>query len=44
MSQDRIVIVASVSIFVNDKVLILKENKPSAIDKWKISKWTYRVW
>jgi 8-oxo-dGTP diphosphatase len=34
MSQDGIVLVASVSIFVNDKVLIIKENKPSAVDKW----------
>jgi 8-oxo-dGTP diphosphatase len=34
MSQDGIVLVASVSIFVNDKVLIIKENKPTAVDKW----------
>ncbi|GAA0339425.1 NUDIX hydrolase [Bacillus carboniphilus] len=34
MSQDGIVLVASVSIFGNDKVLIIKENKPTALDKW----------
>jgi len=34
MSQDGIVLVASVSIFGNDKVLIIKENKPTAVDKW----------
>ncbi|MBT2636583.1 NUDIX hydrolase [Bacillus sp. ISL-39] len=34
MSQDGIVLVASVSIFSNDKVLIIKENKPNAVDKW----------
>ncbi|HLO10823.1 MAG TPA: NUDIX domain-containing protein, partial [Pseudoneobacillus sp.] len=34
MSQDGIVLVASVSIFNDDKVLIIKENKPTAIDKW----------
>jgi 8-oxo-dGTP diphosphatase len=34
MSQDGIVLVASVSIFDNDKVLIIKENKPTAVDKW----------
>ena len=34
MSQDGIVLVASVSVFSNDKVLIIKENKPTAVDKW----------
>jgi 8-oxo-dGTP diphosphatase len=34
MSQDGIVLVASVSVFSNDKVLIIKENKPAAVDKW----------
>lgn len=34
MSQDGIVLVASVSIFSDDKVLIIKENKPTAINKW----------
>lgn len=34
MLQDGIVLVASVSIFNDDKVLIIKENKPTAIDKW----------
>lgn len=34
MSQDGIVLVASVSIFDNDKILIIKENKPTAVDKW----------
>ncbi len=34
MSQDGIVLVASVSIFSDDKVLIIKENKPTAVDKW----------
>ncbi|KPL61014.1 NUDIX hydrolase [Rossellomorea vietnamensis] len=34
MSQDGIVLVASVSIFNHDKVLIIKENKPSAVHKW----------
>ncbi|WBL13162.1 NUDIX hydrolase [Sutcliffiella sp. NC1] len=34
MSQDGIVLVASVSIFSDDKVLIIKENKPTALDKW----------
>ncbi|MFQ3545023.1 NUDIX domain-containing protein [Halobacillus rhizosphaerae] len=34
MSQDGIVLVASVSIFDNDKVLIIKENKPNAVDIW----------
>lgn len=34
MTQDGIVLVASVSIFSDDKVLIIKENKPTAVDKW----------
>jgi len=34
MSQNGIVLVASVSIFSDDKVLIIKENKPAAINKW----------
>jgi 8-oxo-dGTP diphosphatase len=34
MSQDGIVLIASVSIFDNDKVLMIKENKPTAVDKW----------
>lgn len=34
MSLDGIVLVASVSIFGNNKVLIIKENKPTAVDKW----------
>ena len=34
MSQGGIVLVASVSIFSDDKVLIIKENKPTAVDKW----------
>jgi 8-oxo-dGTP diphosphatase len=34
MSQDGIVLIGSVSIFDNDKVLIIKENKPTAVDKW----------
>ncbi len=34
MSQDGIVLVASVSIFSDDKVLIIRENKPTAVDKW----------
>ena len=34
MSQDGIVLVASVSIFRNDKVLIIKENKPTNVYKW----------
>lgn len=33
-SQDGIVLVTSVSIFNDDKVLIIKENKPTAIDMW----------
>jgi 8-oxo-dGTP diphosphatase len=34
MSQDGIVLIASVSIFSDDKVLIIRENKPTAVDKW----------
>lgn len=34
MSQNEIVLVVSISIFRNDEVLIIKENKPSAINKW----------
>jgi 8-oxo-dGTP diphosphatase len=34
MSQDGIVLVASVSIFNESEVLIIKENKPTAFDKW----------
>lgn len=34
MSQSGIVLVVSVTIFKNDEVLIIKESKPSAIDKW----------
>lgn len=34
MSQDGIVLVVSVSIINEDEVLIIKENKPTAIDKW----------
>ncbi|WP_045520111.1 NUDIX hydrolase [Neobacillus niacini] len=34
MSQDGIVLVASVSIFSEDEVLIIKEKKPTAVDKW----------
>ncbi|WP_044639791.1 NUDIX hydrolase [Risungbinella massiliensis] len=34
MSQNGIVLVASVSIFSGDKVLIIRENKPTAVDKW----------
>ncbi|WP_061809465.1 NUDIX hydrolase [Rossellomorea vietnamensis] len=34
MSQDGIVLVASVSIFSNDKVLMIKENKSNALHKW----------
>lgn len=34
MSLYGIVLVASVSIFSDDKVLIIKENKPNAVDKW----------
>jgi 8-oxo-dGTP diphosphatase len=34
MAQDKIVLVVSVSIFRDDEVLIIRENKPTAIDKW----------
>ena len=34
MSQEGIVLVTSVSIFKDDKVLMIKENKPTAVDKW----------
>ncbi|RXJ04461.1 NUDIX hydrolase [Anaerobacillus alkaliphilus] len=34
MSQNSIVLVVSVTIFNNDKVLIIKENKPKAVGKW----------
>lgn len=34
MSQKGIVLVASVSIISKDEVLIIKESKPTAIDKW----------
>lgn len=34
MSQDGLVLVASVSIFSEDEVLIIKENKPTAVNKW----------
>lgn len=34
MSQNRIVLVASVSIFSDDKVLIIRENKPVSVNKW----------
>ncbi|MBS4192601.1 NUDIX hydrolase [Bacillus sp. FJAT-49705] len=34
MTQNGIVLVASVSIFKDNEVLIIKENKPTAIDKW----------
>lgn len=34
MSQNGIVLVASVSIFSDDKVLIIRENKPTAFNKW----------
>lgn len=34
MSQNGIVLVASVSIFSDDNVLMIKENKPTAINKW----------
>ncbi|WP_226673479.1 NUDIX hydrolase [Rossellomorea aquimaris] len=34
MSQDGIVLIASVSILSNDKVLLIKENKPTAVLKW----------
>ncbi|MCY8402546.1 NUDIX hydrolase [Bacillus sonorensis] len=34
MSQNGIVLVASVSIFSDDKVLIIRENKPASVNKW----------
>jgi ADP-ribose pyrophosphatase YjhB (NUDIX family) len=34
MSQNEIVLVAIVSIFSDDKVLIIRENKPAAFNKW----------
>ncbi|ALC85232.1 DNA mismatch repair protein MutT [Bacillus sp. FJAT-22090] len=34
MSQDGIVLVVSVSIFNEADVLIIKENKPTAVEKW----------
>ncbi|MFJ7725105.1 NUDIX hydrolase [Neobacillus sp. NPDC097160] len=34
MTQNGIVLVVSVSIIKGDEVLIIKENKPSAINKW----------
>ncbi|WML44578.1 NUDIX hydrolase [Neobacillus sp. PS3-40] len=34
MAQDKIILVVSVSIFRDDEVLIIRENKPTAIDKW----------
>ncbi|MGN7356475.1 NUDIX hydrolase [Paenibacillus sp. SAF-054] len=34
MSQNGIVLVASVSVFSDDKVLIIRENKPTAFNKW----------
>ncbi|WHY78645.1 NUDIX domain-containing protein [Neobacillus sp. WH10] len=34
MTQNSIVLVVSVSIIKDDEVLIIKENKPSAINKW----------
>ncbi|MES1040040.1 NUDIX hydrolase [Peribacillus simplex] len=34
MLQNRIVLVASVSIFSDDKVLIIRENKPKGVNKW----------
>ncbi|HET7579144.1 MAG TPA: NUDIX hydrolase [Bacillales bacterium] len=34
MSQNGIVLVASVSIFRDDRVLIIRENKPTAFNKW----------
>ncbi|MDF2066705.1 NUDIX domain-containing protein [Bacillus sp. Cr_A10] len=34
MSQDGTVLVASVSIFNEAEVLIIKENKPTAVEKW----------
>lgn len=34
MMQNGIVLVVSVSIYRNDEVLIIRESKPSAIDRW----------
>ncbi|WP_242311305.1 NUDIX hydrolase [Bacillus cereus group sp. BfR-BA-01331] len=34
MTQNGIVLVVSISVFKDDKVLIIKENKPTAIEKW----------
>jgi len=34
MSQDGIILVASVTIFNEAEVLLIKENKPSAVEKW----------
>ncbi|MEH7342389.1 NUDIX domain-containing protein [Bacillus sp. JJ1532] len=34
MTQNEIVLVVSVSIFRDNKVLVIKENKPFAINKW----------
>ena len=34
MSQNGIVLVASVSIFSDDKVLMIKENKPTSVNMW----------
>jgi 8-oxo-dGTP pyrophosphatase MutT (NUDIX family) len=34
MTQNEIVLVVSVSIIKNNEVLMIKENKPSAINKW----------
>ncbi|MFJ7828496.1 NUDIX hydrolase [Psychrobacillus sp. NPDC096623] len=34
MSQDGIILVASVSIFNKAEVLIIKENKPAAVEQW----------
>ncbi|MDA4896182.1 NUDIX domain-containing protein, partial [Streptomyces sp. MS2A] len=34
MSQNGIVLVASVSIFSDDKVLMIKENKPTSVYMW----------
>ena len=34
MSQDGIILVASVSIFNEAELLIIKENKPNAVEKW----------
>lgn len=34
MDQNSIVLVVSVSILNDEEVLIIKENKPTAFDKW----------